>query len=68
MSTRVYVTADNNGKHERLVRATTKGSAARHVTRVHVATQTDLERLISAGVKVEMASEPEVSTALPELI
>lgn len=58
MSTRVYVVADSSGKFERLVRASAKGIAARHVSRVHVATQFDLERLISQGVKVEAALEP----------
>jgi hypothetical protein len=53
---RIYVAGDSTGKVERLVRANHPGHALKHVFRVRRASQDDLERLISRGVRVEDAS------------
>lgn len=62
MPTRIYVVTDSSTKAERLVRATFRATAVRHVAQSHfaarAATQDDLERLITAGVRVEQAVEP----------
>lgn len=56
---RIYVAGDHAGKVERLIRATHPGHALRHAFAARVASQDDLERLLSAGVKVENArAEP----------
>ena len=67
MTSRIYVASDSAGKSERLVRATHPGHALRHVFKVRVASQSDLERLISRGARVEDAinAQPEQS-AEPE--
>jgi imidazolonepropionase-like amidohydrolase len=57
MTSRIYVASDSAGKSERLVRASHPGHALRHVFKVRVATQSDLERLISRGAKVENATD-----------
>lgn len=57
MTTRIYVAGDSTGKIERLVRASHPGHALRHVFKVRVASQGDLERLISRGVRVENAKD-----------
>jgi hypothetical protein len=58
-STRIYVVEKVDGSGTRLVRASHKFGAHRHVTLseygTRLATQSDLERLIGAGVKVENA-------------
>jgi hypothetical protein len=50
---RIWVAGD--GKTERLVRALNEGAALRHVYAARVASQDDLERLITKGVRVESA-------------
>ena len=54
-TTRIYRV--NDGKTDRLIRATHPGPALAHVAKsaftVRVATQDDLEALFAAGVKVE---------------
>ena len=56
-NTRIYTVID--GENQRLVRAASPAQAVRHVANnqfdVRVSTQTDLENLINAGVKVETA-------------
>lgn len=67
MTTRIYVASDSTGKTERLVRATHPGQALRHVFTARVATQEDLERLITRGVRVENAKPVEPADLQPEL-
>lgn len=59
--TRVYLVREVNTGAERLVRATVMTVAIRHAARdqftAHKATHDELERLITAGVRVEQASE-----------
>lgn len=54
--TRLYVVASTDGAEENLVRAKARIAAERFVTRQRyrgrVATQSDLERLLTAGAKV----------------
>jgi hypothetical protein len=63
--TRIYRVA--NGESVRLVRGTHQASVLRHVARqaydVRVATQDDLERLLGAGVKVEVAKVDQEAAA-----
>lgn len=59
MPSRIYVASDSAGKGERLVRANHPGHALRHVFKVRVASQSDLERLIGRGAKVESAAPSE---------
>jgi hypothetical protein len=58
-TTRIYVVEKTDGTSERLVRASHKFGAHRHVTLseygTRLASQADLERLLGAGVKVESA-------------
>lgn len=54
--TRIYVTSDATGKGERLVRAVHPAHALRHSFRARIASQSDLERLLVKGSKVEEAS------------
>lgn len=67
-STRVYVTHAPEGGAERLVRASHPGHARAHATRVRIATQDDLIRLMGKGLQVEDASpaadEPEAQSQL----
>lgn len=56
-TTRVYVTAAPDGSAERLVRASHPGHARAHATRVRVASQADLIRLLGQGLKVEEAGD-----------
>jgi hypothetical protein len=62
MANRVYVVANTDGTQERLVRASYRHMAERHVAAKlfvsRIATKDDLERLITAGVRVEQAVEP----------
>lgn len=56
--TRIYRIDD--GKADRLVRATSQAQAVRHVASgfaVRVATQDDIADLVTEGVKVEAANE-----------
>lgn len=61
MPTRTYVVADADGKNERLVRASYRHMAERHVAaqlfRSRIASKDDLERLLVAGVRIEQASD-----------
>jgi hypothetical protein len=61
MPTRVYIVANADGTTERLVRASYRHMAERHVAeqlfRTRIATKDDLERLITAGVRVERAQD-----------
>lgn len=65
MSTRIYLSKDKETGKERLVRGLTQQSVRNHVynsllgnrIEVDVAKQADLERLLTAGVKVEKAGE-----------
>lgn len=63
MATRVYVVEKTNGTEQRLVRATYKHMAVRHVAehqyRARVASKDDLVSLITSGVRVEDAAEHE---------
>lgn len=65
MSSRIYTVA--NGKHVRLVRASTAAQALRHVARdvytVAVSSQDDLVRHVGDGVVVEDARADEESVA-----
>ena len=65
MSSRIYTVA--NGKHVRLVRASTAAQALRHVARdvytVTVSSQDDLVRHVGDGVVVEDALADEESAA-----
>lgn len=58
-NTRIYTVT--HGEEQHLVRATTRNQAVSHVARntmeVRVATQTDLETLLPAGVQVEVAGK-----------
>lgn len=64
-ATRIYVVTEN-GLNPRLVRATFRATAVRHAAatrfKARIATQADLENLITKGVRVEAATEeaPEV--------
>jgi hypothetical protein len=66
MDTRVYVIepADGGGQ-PRLIRASSRARADRHVSpqffRSRLASKNDLERLITRGVKVELARETEAA-------
>lgn len=59
MATRVYVVSKADGTDERLVRATYRHMAERHIAaqlfRSRIASKDDLERLITSGVRVEQA-------------
>jgi hypothetical protein len=68
MISRVYVAADSTGKIERLVRAHHPGQALRHVFGVRVASQADLERLLTRGTRVEDATRAAQPEQLPELL
>lgn len=61
--TRIYRIDD--GKADRLVRATSQAQAVRHVTAgmpVRVATQDDIAQLVGEGIKIETAAaEPVVA-------
>lgn len=70
MSKRIYVvsplpaiTIDKQPQHARLVRAATPAQAVRHVTTglfdVNVASQEDLVRLLSDGIKLEQTAAEE---------
>lgn len=65
MSSRIYTVA--NGKHVRLVRASTAAQALRHVARdvytVTVSSQDDLVRHVAEGVRVEDARSDEEAGA-----
>ena len=60
--TRIYVVNRKGDPTPRLVRATYRTTAIRHVSladySARVATQTDLETLITQGVRVELAADP----------
>ena len=62
-STRVYVVREVGNNTERLIRATYRATAVRHAAQdkfsARKATHDDLERLITAGVRVEQAAEPQ---------
>lgn len=63
-TTRVYVVTDSADSTvaPRLVRATFRATAVRHAAqgryKARIATHDDLEKLITAGVRVEQAAEP----------
>lgn len=62
MSQRIYRVDD--GKQDRLVRATSQAQAVRHVASgfaVRVATQDDIANLVGEGVKVETAGAQEAA-------
>jgi hypothetical protein len=65
-STRVYLVTETATGAQRLIRATYRSTAIRHAAQdkfsAHKATHDDLERLITAGVRVELA----VETPAPE--
>ena len=62
-STRVYVVTETGSNIQRLVRATYRATAVRHAAQdkfsARKATHDDLEKLITAGVRVELAAEPQ---------
>lgn len=66
--TRIYVVTED-GASPRLVRATYSSTAIRHASflrfQARVATQADLEKLITAGVRVELANEHPGTQAEP---
>ena len=66
---RIWIASDDGGKTERLVRALHESAALRHVFTARVASQDDLERLITKGVRVENAlpTAPEVQQELPSV-
>lgn len=55
-ASRIYVISDATGSYERLIRASHPGTAQKAATRVRVASQSDLERLLTKGVRVEDAT------------
>ena len=59
-TTRIYVVTEN-GVNPQLVRATFRATAMRHAAatrfKARIATQADLEKLITSGVRVEQADE-----------
>lgn len=56
-ASRIYVIEDASGGNERLIRATHPGIAQKAATRVRVASQADLERLLIKGLRVETAPQ-----------
>lgn len=58
-ASRIYVIEDAAGGNERLIRASHPGTAQKAATSVRVASQSDLERLLIKGLRVQVASEPE---------
>lgn len=70
-ATRIYVVTENGKPEQRLIRATFRATAVRHAAGTRfvakAATQDDLERLITAGVRVEQAAEPTTSAEAPEV-
>jgi hypothetical protein len=50
---RVYVVVESDTGRERLLRAVNKSRAVRMSATARIATQTDMERLLSEGVPVE---------------
>lgn len=56
---RVYVVKEHSTGAERLIRATARTTAIRHAAQeqysAHRATHDELERLITAGIRVELA-------------
>lgn len=70
-TTRIYVVTEN-GVNPRLVRATYRATAMRHAAatrfKARIATQADLEKLITSGVRVELADEaPDAETEHAQL-
>ena len=51
--TRLYVVTSTDDLRERIIRAGSKARAVRFAASARIATQIDLERLITVGVKVE---------------
>lgn len=70
-STRVYLVTDHANGEKRLIRSTYRATAIRHAAgsrfEAHKATHDELERLITSGVRVELAGEA-VTDAQAELI
>lgn len=64
--TRIYVVTEN-GLNPRLIRATFRATAMRHAAstrfRARIATQADLEKLITSGVRVEVADTEDTPEA-----
>lgn len=60
-TTRVYLVTEHGTNTQRLIRATYRSTAIRHAAQdkfaAHKATHDELERLITAGVRVELAAE-----------
>lgn len=69
MPDRVYV-VEEDGRKDRLVRATYSAMAERHCAqgryRARIATKDDLEKLITSGVRVEQADEQAAKPVLSE--
>lgn len=61
-NTRIYVVANTNDGAERLVRAPNKSRAVKGSVAARVATQDDLQRLLSKGVIVENEAPPTTSS------
>jgi len=65
MPTRIYVVTNSATREERLIRATFRATAIRHAAHqqftARAATQDDLERLITSGMRVEQAAEADPS-------
>ena len=61
-ATRVYVVQEAGSNKPRLIRATFRATAIRHASHdrftARIATRDDLEHLITAGVRVELAVDP----------
>jgi len=63
-STRIYVVASTHDGVERLVRAPNKARAVKGSVAARIATQDDLQRLLSKGVVVENEATPSSSSNL----
>lgn len=61
-NTRIYVVANTNDGVERLVRAPNKARAVKGSVAARIASQEDLQRLLSKGVLVENESPPTPSS------
>jgi hypothetical protein len=69
-NTRVYLVTETTTGTQRLIRATYRTTAIRHAAQdkfsAHKATHDELERLITAGVRVEQAIEQAPEPADPD--
>lgn len=67
-ASRIYVVSDPLGGNERLVRAHHPGNARKAATDVRLASQGDLERLLTKGARVYDATALPDDEAQPSLV